>query len=125
MSVAFVCFLVRGIYGGGIWRVLALRALLLEGEKVGYPVRSLCHREILEGGGGVLAVCDGRMVGVEKVDGSLSGRGLGLWRPSSLALAPSGRRIQAWGPFAGWWVLRWAWWGEALAPLWHEFPWCT
>ena len=35
MPVAFVCFLVWGIYGGWLWRVVALKALLLQGEKVG------------------------------------------------------------------------------------------
>ena len=40
MPVAFVCFLVRGIYGGGRWSIVTLKALLLEGEKVGDPVRS-------------------------------------------------------------------------------------
>ena len=99
-----------------------MQAFLLEGEKVGDPVRSLCHPEFLEGGSGLCGVCDGRLVEVEEVDRRLRGRRPGLWRPSSLALAPSGRRIEAWGRFAGWWALGWAWWGEALAPLWGEFP---
>ena len=53
MQVAFVRSLVRGICWGGFWRVVALKALLLEGEKVGDPVHSLCHQELLEGGGGI------------------------------------------------------------------------
>ena len=58
---------------------------------------------------------------VEEVDGSLSGRPPGLWGPSSPALAPSGRRMGARGPFAGWRALWWACWGEALATLQEEF----
>ena len=42
------------------------------------PVCTLCHREFLEGGGGILGVCDGRMVVVEAVDSGLGGRGPGL-----------------------------------------------
>ena len=122
MPVAFVRSMVQGIYGAGFWRVVALKALLLDGEKVWDPVGSLCHRELLEGVGGVLGVCDGQMVQVEEVDGSLGGRGQGLRRPSSPALAPSGRRIGARGLFSGCLPLGWAWWGEALAPLRGEFP---
>ena len=65
MLVAFVRFLVRGIYGGGFWGVVALEALFLEGEEVGNPTRLPCHRELLEGGCGVLGVCDGRVVEFE------------------------------------------------------------
>ena len=90
VPVAFVHSLVRGIYGGGFWRVVALKALLLEGEKVEDPVRPLCHRELMEGGGGVLGVCDGRVVEVEEVDVSLDGRGPGLWGPSSRRLPRQG-----------------------------------
>ena len=122
VPVAFVRSLVRGIYGAGFWRVVALKALLLEGERMGSPVHPLCHRELLKGGGGVPGVCDGRVVEGEEVDGSLDGRGLGLSGPSSRALAPSGRRTGARGLFAGWWALGWAWWGEALAPLRGDFP---
>ena len=77
----------------------------MEAEEVGDPPRPLCHRELLEGGCGVLGVCDGRVVEVEEVDGSLGGRGPALWRLSSSVLAPSGRRIGVWGFFAGWWAL--------------------
>ena len=35
MPVAFVRFLVRGIYGAGFWRVVSLEALFLEGEERG------------------------------------------------------------------------------------------
>ena len=121
MPVAFVCSPIRGIYGGGFWRVVALKALLLEGEKLGDPVRTLCHRELMVGGGCVLGLCDGRMVEVEEVDGSRGRRGRGLWRPSSMGLASSGRRIGARDCFAGWWALGWAWWGEALAALRGDF----
>ena len=103
--VAFLRFLVRGVYGGGFWRVVALYALFLEGEEVGDPLCPLCHQELVEGGCGVLGVCDGRVVVFEEVDDSLGGRGPGLWRLSSSALAPSGRRIGAPGFFAGWWAL--------------------
>ena len=78
MPVAFVCFLVWGIYGGGLRGVVALKGLFLESEEVGDPVCTLCHREFLEGGGGVLGVCDGWVVEVEEVDGGLRGRGPGL-----------------------------------------------
>ena len=78
MPVAFVGFLVRGIYGGGFQGVVALKALLLESEEVGDPVCTLYHREFLEGSGGVLGVCDGRVVGVEDVDGGLGGSWPGL-----------------------------------------------
>ena len=77
-----------------------MKALLLEGEKVGDPVHSPCYRELLEGFHGVLGVCDGRVVEFKEFDGSLSGRGPGLWRPLSLALAPSGRKMGAGGLFA-------------------------
>ena len=105
MPVALVRFLVRGIYGGGFWRVVALEAFFLEGEKVGDLLLPLCHPELLEGGCGVLGVCDGRVVEFEEVDGSLGGRRPGLWRLLSSALAPSGRRIWARELFAGWWAL--------------------
>ena len=72
VQFSFECFLVRGIFGGGLWRV-ALKALLLESEIVGDPVHPLCHPEFLEGGGGVLGLCDGRVVEVEEVDGGLGG----------------------------------------------------
>ena len=57
--------LARGIYGGGFRKVVALKALLLEAEKVGDPVRPLCHLQLLEGGGGVFVVCDGWVFGVK------------------------------------------------------------
>ena len=78
MPVAFACFLVCGINGGGLRRVVALKALLLESEKLGDPVRPRCHRELLEGGSGALGVCDGWVIEVEEVDGGLGGRGPGL-----------------------------------------------
>ena len=65
MPVAFVCFMVRGIYEGAFRGVVALKALLLESERVGAPVRNLCHRYFLEGGGGVLGVCDDWLVEVK------------------------------------------------------------
>ena len=99
-----------------------MKALLLEGEKIGNSVRPPCHRELLEGGGGVLGLCDGRVVEVEDVDGSLGRRGPVLWGLSSLELAPSGRRLGARLLFAGCWAFGWAWWVEALAPLRGEFP---
>ena len=105
MPVAFVRFLVRGIYGGGFWWVVALQALFLKGKEVGNPPRPLCHRELLEGDCGVLGVCDGRVVEVEEVDGGLGGGGPGLWRLVPSALAQSGRGPGALGPFAGWWAL--------------------
>ena len=83
VPVAFVCPLVQGIYGGGVRGVVALKALLLEGEKVGNPVRPPCHPELLEGDGGVLGVFDGRVVEIEEVDGSLGWRRPGLWGPST------------------------------------------
>ena len=52
------------IYLGGFQRFAALKALLVEGEMVGNAVRPLCHRELLEGGSGVLGVCDGRVAEV-------------------------------------------------------------
>ena len=122
MHVAFVCFPVRGIYGGGFRRLVALKALLLESEKVRDPVRPLCHRDLLVGGRGVFEVCDGLMVVVEDVDGGLGGRGPGLSGPSSQALAPSGRRTGARGLLAGRWALWWAWWGKALVPFRGDFP---
>ena len=97
-----------------------MKVLLLEGEKVGDPVRFLFHWELPGGGGGVLGVCDSRVVEVEEVDGSLGGHGPRLWRPLFPYLAPSGRRSGAQGPFAGWWAPGWAWCGEALAQLWGE-----
>ena len=105
VPVAFVRFPVRGIYGGGFWEVVALLALFLEGEEVGNPPRPLCHRELLEGGCGILGVCDGRVVEVGEVDGGLGGGGPGLWRLVPSALAPSGRGTGGRGPFAGWWAL--------------------
>ena len=102
MPVAFVCSVVWGIYRGGFWRVVALKALLLEGEKVGRPVCPLCHPELREGGGGVLGVCDGRVVEVEEIEASLGGPVQGLWGLSSPALAPSGGRAGPRGFFAGW-----------------------
>ena len=75
---------------------------------MGKPVRPLCHREFPEGGGGVLRVCELRMVEVEAVDCSLGGRRPGLWGLWSPALALSGRRSGAWGLFAWWWALGWA-----------------
>ena len=81
VPMAFLCPLVRGIYGGGFRMVIALKALLPEDERVGNTVRPMCHRELLEGGGGVLGVCDGQLV-----DGSLGVRGPRLWGPSSPAL---------------------------------------
>ena len=69
------------------------------------PPRPLCHRELLEGGCGVLGVCDGRVVEVEEVDGGLAGGGPGLWRLVPSALAPSGRGTGARGVFASWWAL--------------------
>ena len=89
---------------------------------MGNPLRPLCHQELLEGGCGVLGVCDGRSVEVEEVDGGLGGGGPGLWRLVPSALAPSGRGTGARGLFAWWWALGLARWGEALAPLWGEFP---
>ena len=89
---------------------------------MGNPLRPLCHRELLEGGGGVLGVRDGRVVAVGEVDGGLGGGRPGLWRPVPSALAPSGRGTGARGPFAWWWTLGWARWGDALAPLRGEFP---
>ena len=59
VPVAFVCFLVRGIHGGGFEGVVALKALIPEREEVGYPVRTLCHRDLLECGVSVLGICDG------------------------------------------------------------------
>ena len=103
-------------------RVVALKTLLLEGEKVGNQVRPLCHRELLEGGPGFLGVCDGQVVEVEEVDGSLDGRHPGLWWPSSPALAPQRRRTGAQRHFPGCWALGWAWWGEALAGFQGDFP---
>ena len=105
LPVAFVHFLVRGIYGGGFWGVIALYALFLDGEGVGNPLRPLCHRELLEGGRGVPGVHDGRVVEVEEVDGGLDGGGPGLWRLVPSALAPSGRGTGARGLFAWWWAL--------------------
>ena len=104
MPVAFVRFLVRGIYGGGFWGVVALWDLFLEGEEVGNPPRPPCHRELLEGGCGVLRVCDGRVVEVEEVDGGLGRGGPELWRLVPSALAPSGRGTGARGLFAGLWA---------------------
>ena len=86
------------------------------------PVRPLCHRELLEGGGGVLGVFDGWVSDVEEVDGSLGGCRPGLWRPSSPALATLGRRIGARGYFAGWRALGWAWCEEVLAPYRGQLP---
>ena len=105
MPVPFVRFPVRGIYGGGFWGVVALWALFLEGEELGNPPRPLCHRELLEGGRGVLGVCDGRVVEVEEVDGGLGGGGAALWRLVPSALAPSGSGTGSRGLFAGWWAL--------------------
>ena len=62
------------------------------------------------------------MIEVEEADSSFGGRGPGLCRPSSPALAQPGRRIGACGLFAGWWALGLALWGEALAPLQGGFP---
>ena len=73
VHLSFECFLVRGIFGVGLWEVVALKALLLEGERDRDPVHPLCHPEFPEGGGGVLGVCDGRVVEVEEVDGGLGG----------------------------------------------------
>ena len=95
VPVAFVCFLVWAIYGGGFWRVVALGALLLESEGLGNPVGPLCNWELLAGSKGVLGVCDGRVVEVQEVDCGLGGCEPGLLGPSSPALAPSGRRTGA------------------------------
>ena len=78
VPVTFVCCLVRAVYGGGLWRVIALKALVLDTEEVGDPVRPLCHWELSEGGGVFLGLCDGRLVEVQEVDGGLGGRGPGL-----------------------------------------------
>ena len=59
---------------------------------------------------------------VEEVDGGLCAFGPGLRRLAPSALAASWRRIGAREPFAGWWTLRSARWGEALAPLRGELP---
>ena len=78
--------------------------MFLEGEEMGKPPRPLCHWELLEGGCGVLGVCDGRVVEVDDVDGGLGGGGPGLRRLVPWALAPSGRGTGARGLFAGWWA---------------------
>ena len=78
MPVAFVCFLALGIYGGGLRLVLALKGLVLESEEVGDPICTLHHGESLEGGGGVLGVCDGWVVEVEEDNCGFRGRWPGL-----------------------------------------------
>ena len=78
LPVAYVCFLVRGIYRGAYKRVVALKALHLESEDLGDPVRPVCHREFLESGGVVLGVCDRWVVEVEEFDGGFGGREPGL-----------------------------------------------
>ena len=74
--------------------------------------------EVEEVDGSPFALC---IPALHLVDGSLGGRGLGLWRPSSPALVPSGRRIWARDFLAGLWALGWAWWGGGVAPLQGEF----
>ena len=76
-----------------------------EGEEVGNPTWPLSHRDLPEGGCGILGVCDGWVVEVEEVDGCLGGGGPGLWRLVPSALAPSGRGTGARGFFPGWWAL--------------------
>ena len=78
LPVAFVCFLVRGIYRGAYKRVVALKALLLESEDFGDPVRPVCHHQFLKGDGVVLGVCDGWVVEVEEFDSGFGGREPGL-----------------------------------------------
>ena len=73
-----VCFLVRGVYGGRLRGIVALKVFCLEGEGVGNPLCALRHRKFLEGGCRVLRVCDGWVVEVEEVDGRLCGCGPGL-----------------------------------------------
>ena len=64
MPVAFACFLISAIYGGGFWRVFALEGMFMEREELWDPVITLCRGELLEGGDGVLGVSDGKVVEV-------------------------------------------------------------
>ena len=75
---SFLCFLVPGTYGGWLWGFVALEGLLLKDEDVQNPGCTLHHREFLEGGRGVLGVCQGWVVEVQEVDGGLCGCAPGL-----------------------------------------------
>ena len=89
VPVAFVCFPVRDIYGGGFWGVILMRAFLLESEEVGDPVRTLCHLDFFEAVGlGLRDLLTG--------GGRLGGRGWG--RPC----------FHSWAISRGYVVSRWA-----------------
>ena len=122
VPVAFVRFLVRGIWGGGFWGSLRCRPCSWKARRRGTQPGPCAIGSSWRAVAASLRVCDGRSVEVEEVDGGLGAGGPGLWRLVPSALAPSGRGTGARGLFARWWVLGRARQGEALTPLPGELP---
>ena len=120
MPIAFVCFLVSGLHGAGLWGGVALEGLFLEREEVWDPVLTFRHRELLEGGGGVLGVCHGWVVEARRLMVACVAEGQGLRGRFPRPLPRQGGE-RGLGIFSGGRAFGWAGRGEALLTFWRHF----